>query len=140
MYVHAIGKAKFRFRYNIGEKMLWKSPNQSSTAFYRYQIFSKTYSVLCKVNTGYCGTCEIKLGDYLSVQAHKPCSISHILHVDVSKIGQRYKNNLAKRVLVCENKETKEPLKFRPVFKTSVFLLLFMSTLFMWCSAVAVTN
>ena len=52
---------------------------------------------MCKVYTGYHGTSEIehglctytvdnsrakagelKLGDYLSVQAHKPCSISHL--------------------------------------------------------------
>ena len=47
---------------------------------------------MCKVYTGYHGTSEIehdwcacavdnpslKLGDYLSVQAHKPCLISHI--------------------------------------------------------------
>ena len=47
---------------------------------------------MCKVYTGYCGTSEIehglcacmvdnpslKLEDYLSVQAHKPCSISHL--------------------------------------------------------------
>ena len=43
---------------------------------------------MCKVYTGYCGTSEIehgcvsvrslKLGDYLSVQAHKLCSISHL--------------------------------------------------------------
>ena len=47
---------------------------------------------MCKVYTGYCGTSEIEHGlcactvdnplakarDYLSVQAHKPCSISHI--------------------------------------------------------------
>ena len=24
--------------------------------------------------------CALKLGDYLSVQAHKPCSISHLYH------------------------------------------------------------
>ena len=62
------------------------------TTFHRYPVFSRRYSVLCKVYTGYCGTSEIehglcactvdnplaKLGDYLSVQAHKPCSISHI--------------------------------------------------------------
>ena len=30
---------------------------------------------------GYHVTSEIKLGDYLSVQAHKPCSISHLLQV-----------------------------------------------------------
>ena len=52
---------------------------------------------MCKVYIGYCGTSEIehglcaftdrsvqahkpKLGDYLSVQAHKPCSISHVEH------------------------------------------------------------
>ena len=47
---------------------------------------------MCKVYTGYHGTSEIehglctctvdnpslKLRDYLSVQAHKPCSISHL--------------------------------------------------------------
>ena len=57
------------------------------TTFHRYPIFSKRCSVLCKVYTGYCGTSEIehgapvwsiipslKLGDYLSVKAHKPCS------------------------------------------------------------------
>ena len=86
------------------------------TTFHRYPIFSKRYSVLCKVYTGYCGTSEIehglcactvdnplakarglslrtgaqtmlylplvphstKRGDYLSVQAHNPCSISHL--------------------------------------------------------------
>ena len=62
------------------------------TSFHRYPIFSKRYSVLCKVYTGYCGTSEIEHGlcactvdnplakarDYLSVQAHKPCSISHL--------------------------------------------------------------
>ena len=38
-----------------------------------------------KVYTDYCGTSEtehglcasLKLGDYLSIQSHKPCSISH---------------------------------------------------------------
>ena len=48
---------------------------------------------MCKVYTGYCGTSEIehrlcactvdnplaKARDYLSLQAHKPCSISHLL-------------------------------------------------------------
>ena len=62
------------------------------TTIHRYPIFSKRYSVMCKVYTGYCGTSEIehglcactvdnpslKLGDYLSVQAHKPCFISHL--------------------------------------------------------------
>ena len=47
---------------------------------------------MCKVYIGYCGTSEIEHGlcacpvdnplakarDYLSVQAHKPCSISHL--------------------------------------------------------------
>ena len=50
---------------------------------------------MCKVYTGYYGTSEIehgscactvdnpelKLGDYLSVQADKPCSISHLTRV-----------------------------------------------------------
>ena len=63
------------------------------TTIHRYPIFSTRYSVICKVYTGYCGTSEIehglwpvrsiipslKLGDYLSVQAHKPCYISHLL-------------------------------------------------------------
>ena len=43
---------------------------------------------MCKVYTGYCGTSEmepvrsiipsLKLEDYISVQAYKPCSISHL--------------------------------------------------------------
>ena len=32
------------------------------TTFHRYPIFSKRYSVLCKVYTGYCGTSEIENG------------------------------------------------------------------------------
>ena len=32
------------------------------TTFHRYPIFSKRYSVLCKVYTGYCGTSEIEHG------------------------------------------------------------------------------
>ena len=38
--------------------------NQSvtCTTFQRYPIFSKRYSVLCKVYTGYCGTSEIEHG------------------------------------------------------------------------------
>ena len=34
----------------------------SCTTFHRYPIFSKGYSVLCKVYTGYCGTSEIEHG------------------------------------------------------------------------------
>ena len=62
------------------------------TTIHRYPIFSARYSIMCKVYTEYHGTSEIehgfctctvdnpplKLGDYLSVQAHKPCSISHL--------------------------------------------------------------
>ena len=43
---------------------------------------------MCKVYTGCCGTseiehglCSLKLGDYLSIQAHKPCSISHLIYI-----------------------------------------------------------
>ena len=32
------------------------------TTFHRYPIFSKRYSVLCRVYTGYCGTSEIEHG------------------------------------------------------------------------------
>ena len=32
------------------------------TTIHRYPIFSKSYSVLCKVYTGYCGTSEIEHG------------------------------------------------------------------------------
>ena len=32
------------------------------TTFHRYPIFSKSYTVLCKVYTGYCGTSEIEHG------------------------------------------------------------------------------
>ena len=67
------------------------------TTIHRYPIFSTRYSVMCKVYTGYCGTSEIehglctcmvdnpslKLGDYLSVQAHKPCSISLLENKDI---------------------------------------------------------
>ena len=43
---------------------------------------------MCKVYTGYCGISEIEHGlcagtvDNLSVQAHKPCLISHIFASD----------------------------------------------------------
>ena len=36
--------------------------NGYCTTFHRYPIFSKRYSVLCKVYTGYCGTSEIEHG------------------------------------------------------------------------------
>ena len=62
------------------------------TTTHRYPIFSMRYSEMCKVCTGYHGTSEIvqvcvpvrsiipslKLGYYISAQAHKPCSISHM--------------------------------------------------------------
>ena len=32
------------------------------TTFHRYPVFSKSYTVLCKVYTGYCGTSEIEHG------------------------------------------------------------------------------
>ena len=35
---------------------------RNCTTFHRYPIFSKRYSVLCKVYTGYCGTSEIEHG------------------------------------------------------------------------------
>ena len=62
---------------------------------------------MCKVYTGYNGTREIehgfcapvwsiipslKLGDYLSVQAHKPCSISHMSYsrfVGISRLTNK---------------------------------------------------
>ena len=43
-------------------------------------------TLMCMVYTGYCGTSEIEHGlcacmvNYLSVQAHKPCSISDLYH------------------------------------------------------------
>ena len=36
--------------------------HRTCTTFHRYPIFSKRYSVLCKVYTGYCGTSEIEHG------------------------------------------------------------------------------
>ena len=71
------------------------------TTIHRYPIFSTRYSVMCKVYTGYCGTSEIEHGlcacsvdnplakapDYLSVQAHKPCSISHLYNGTPTIIG-----------------------------------------------------
>ena len=74
------------------------------TTFHRYQIFSTRSSVICKVYIGYHGTSEIEhglcactvdnppakareiIGDYLSVQANKPCSISHL---EFYMFGQR---------------------------------------------------
>ena len=62
------------------------------TTNHRYPIFSTKYSLMCKVYTGYNGTNEIEHGlcactvdnprDYLSVQAHKSCSIFHQYHVN----------------------------------------------------------
>ena len=37
-------------------------PRISCTTFHRYPIFSKSYTVLCKVYTDYCGTSEIEHG------------------------------------------------------------------------------
>ena len=71
-----------------------KNGNITCTTIPRYPICNTRCSVMCKVYTGYHGTSEIEhglcactvdnprakaSGDYLSVQAHKPCSISHIL-------------------------------------------------------------
>ena len=68
-----------------------------SNAFFKsnsqIRIFSTRYSVMCKVYIGYHGTCTSKTErglcactvdnpDYLSLQAHKPCSISHMYHSD----------------------------------------------------------
>ena len=66
--------------------------NEYCTTIHKYPIFSISYSVICKVYTGYHGTSEIEHGlcackvdnpfakarDYLSVQVHKPYSISHL--------------------------------------------------------------
>ena len=87
-------------------KNLWQDPHTGKhlsavfyivhcTTIHRYPIFSMKYSVICKVYTGYHGTSEIehglcactvdnplaKIGDYLSVQTHKPCSISHLPNI-----------------------------------------------------------
>ena len=88
----------------LEENLLWDEWHVSNSTFrsvydktpcitiHRYPIFSTRYSVMCKVYTGYHGTSEIEHGmcactadnplskvwDYLSVQAHKPCSISHL--------------------------------------------------------------
>ena len=68
-------------------------PVKVKSKVHRYPIFSTRYPVMCKVYTEYHDTSEIKhglcactadnpslkLGDYLSVKAHKPCSISQWL-------------------------------------------------------------
>ena len=57
------------------------------TTIHRYPIFSTRYSVTCKVylEHGLCAcTVDNLHGDYLSIQTHKPCSISHM-----SKPSQR---------------------------------------------------
>ena len=65
--------------------------NKRCTTIHIYRIVSARYSVMCKIYTEYHGTSETEHGlcactvdnplakarDYLSVQAHKPCSISH---------------------------------------------------------------
>ena len=56
--------------------------NMNYTTIHRYPIFSTRYSVMCEVYTGYYGTSEIEHGLYacmvdLSIQVHKPCSVSH---------------------------------------------------------------
>ena len=67
-------------------------PQSTYIPNFLYQILSMRYSVMCKVYTEYHGTSEIEHGlctctadnplakarDYLSVQAHQPCSISHM--------------------------------------------------------------
>ena len=73
------------------------------------------YSVLCKVYTGYHGTGEIEhglcmvcltLGDYLSVQADKPCSISHLkLRKQMAKFATA-KDNKKKDVPYMEKSKT----------------------------------
>ena len=63
------------------------------TTIQRYPIFSIRFSVMCKVYTGYDGTSEIEHGlcvckvDNLSVQAHKPCSISHFSDINSLALG-----------------------------------------------------
>ena len=58
------------------------------TIFHKYPIFSTRYSVMCKVYSRYYGT-SLKLGDYLSVQAHKPCSISHLAMEELPESADR---------------------------------------------------
>ena len=84
-------------------------------AIHRYPICSTRYSVMCKVYTGYCSTSEsvcapvrsiipsLKLGDYFSVQAHKPCSISHLIRRCVMKVCQT--DNISARTCIFEAAE-----------------------------------
>ena len=84
------------------------APQSTDTQYYntihRYPIFSTSYSVMCKVYIGYHGTSEIehglyairsiipslKLRDYLSVQAHKPCSVSQRILYSASLLDLMY--------------------------------------------------
>ena len=64
------------------------------TTIHRHPIFSTRYSVICKVYTGFDtsekehGSCACTVHNYLSVRAHKPCSISHFvasMFISISK-------------------------------------------------------
>ena len=101
--VPSLNKTLLVAKISIGQMMQWTEKRilqtpcttfhrYPCTTFHRYPIFIKRYSVLCKVYTGYCGTSEIEHGlcactvdakarDYLSVQANKPCSISHLKYL-----------------------------------------------------------
>ena len=71
---------------------------------------------MCKVYTGYCGTSEIehslapvrsiipslKLGDYLSVQTHKPCSISHLFYIIVIGLSFCDSHTISGVYIYCE--------------------------------------
>ena len=47
---------------------------------------------------------SLKLGDYLSVQAHKPCSISHLIHVQTSTATADKKSTVLR--YIGENKNS----------------------------------
>ena len=52
-----------RGRFNVQLNQPWHDVSlYTCSTFHRYPIFSKRYSVLCKVYTGYCGTSEIEHG------------------------------------------------------------------------------
>ena len=52
-------RESYKVKPSISEKCLREG---TCTTFHKHPIFSKTYSVLCKVYSGYCGTSEIEHG------------------------------------------------------------------------------
>ena len=96
--------------------------------------------MLCKVYTGYCDTIEIEHGlcactvDYLSVQAHKPCSISHLDATD----GMKTTSIRQFKMLVYFNVDMDPTIKFKGELRTSrTFLSICSKTKYALCISIS---